>query len=156
VKRTVEHYKKAGSKIPKSYYIMKKEFAPIYDSGSSLGRELLEDKVNLYLQGNTELEKYIIKGQSEIHWEKKKVSHFLLIDKLLTETKHSIKTKEIIDRVIEKFDGPKIEAIINSIDEKVPDSHKSYKIPDARKKLIFKMITLRLEKLESLSTNERI
>jgi len=156
VKRTVEHYKKVGSKIPKSYYIMKKEFAPIYDSGSSLGRELLEDKVNLYLEGTTELEKYIFKGQSEIHWNNKKVSHFSLIEKLLTETKHSNRTKEIIYRVIERFDGPKIEAMIYSIDEKVPVSHKTYKIPDERKKLIFKMITLRLKKLESLLIDERI
>ena len=156
VKRAIDRYKKVGSKIPKSYYRIQKEFAPIYDSGSSLGRELLEDKVNLYLESDAELEKYISKGVSEIHWENKKVSHFLLINKLLTETKYSKKTKEIIDKVIERYDGPKIEAIINSIDEKVPDSHKNYKIPDSRKKLIFKMITLRLKRLESLPIHERI
>ncbi len=76
-------YQAKGQKPPKVYYITQKRFAPIYDSGSSLGRELLDERVELFLQSDEELNKYIDRGLAEIHWEGKKVSHFELIENLL-------------------------------------------------------------------------
>ena len=52
-----------------------KLMAPIYDNGSSLGRELNEEKVALLLNNVMQLERYIDKGTSEIHWEDAKISH---------------------------------------------------------------------------------
>lgn len=152
MKKMIDHYRRVGDKIPNTYYVIQKEFAPIYDNGSSLGRELLEERVNLYLDSQTELEKYINRGLSEIHWQNKKLSHFQLIETLLTETKYENKLKEIINKVKEKYDGPKLEVLINTIDAKVPESYTRYKIPGTRKKLIFKMITLRMQKLEALQS----
>ena len=51
--------------VPKSNY----RFAPIYDSGSSLGRELREEKVNQMVADSIQLNAYINRGQSEIHWD---------------------------------------------------------------------------------------
>lgn len=131
------------------YYTPEIKFAPIYDSGSSLGRELLDETVELFLTSDKDLEKYIAKGTSEIHWENKKVSHFELIRNLL-DSSHKEKVKDIIERVIRKYDGAKIEAIIEEIDQKTPENLARYKIPSHRKRLILKIITLRFETLRAL------
>ena len=57
--------------------------APIYDNGSSLGRELSEEKVIQLLEDKAQLNRYISKGSSEIHWNNRKFSHFDLIGQLL-------------------------------------------------------------------------
>jgi hypothetical protein len=69
--------------LPKSFYSFDYRFAPIYDSGSSLARELTDEKVNQYLNAEEDLIAYINKGVSEIHWEGKKYNHFDLIKKLM-------------------------------------------------------------------------
>ncbi len=77
-------YENQKEKLPRSFFFEdEKRFAPIYDSGSSLGRELLEDKVNLYLNSPAALSSYIDKGTSEIHWNNKKINHYELIGNLL-------------------------------------------------------------------------
>ncbi len=134
--------------LPKSYYITNIKFAPIYDSGSSLGRELLDETVELFLTSNNDLEKYISKGTSEIHWENKKVSHFELIRNLLGSSYKEDITK-IINRVIESYDNAKIETILEEVDKKTPETRFQYRIPNSRKRLILKIITLRFEMLRA-------
>ena len=140
--------------LPQSYYEIDYTFAPIYDSGSSLGRELLTEKVELLLSSEEELKTYVLKGTSEIHWENKKVSHFQLIRNLL-DSPHRENLKNIIARVIQKFNGPKIEQLIEAVDQEVPETHAGYRIPSSRKRLIYKIITLRFETLREL-INERV
>jgi hypothetical protein len=131
-----------------SYHKLK-GFAPIYDNGSSLGRELTAEKVEQLLKSTQELEKYISRGKAEIHWQGKKVSHFELIQNVLNSP-YGEKVKTVINRVTQAFDGPKIAQIIQTIDEKVPEIFASYRIPASRKQLITKIITLRIEKLCAL------
>lgn len=54
-------------------------FAPIYDSGSSLGREKEDEKITQILKDNIMMEAFIRRGESEIHWEGEKLNHFELI-----------------------------------------------------------------------------
>lgn len=133
----------------KLFFHKPKNIAPIYDSGSSLGRELLDEKIIEYLQNETELERYINKGLAEIHWEGKKVNHFELIRNLMLHS-YNDTIKTILLRVTEKFNGPEIERMVMEIDKDVPENLSHYKIPLPRKKLIIKMITLRFEKLRAL------
>ena len=156
IRETVKLMRKdnANAPLPKSYYVIDKNFAPIYDSGSSLGRELLEDKVALFLKSADALSQYITRGTSEIHWDSKKPTHFDLIRNLL-KTGYGKEMKDIIQRIIEKFDVIKVEEIVKTIDTDVPESHSQYKIPDNRKLLIIKMINLRFEKLREL-IHERV
>jgi hypothetical protein len=140
---------KQGKPLPKTYYDIEKRPAPIYDSGSSLGRELLDNKVEALLSSDEALNKYIDKGPAEIRWDEKKVSHFDLVQQLLDSKYHNTAWK-VIRRVSDKWDGPKIAGLIRSIDEGVPESHKQYKLPEARKSLIIKMITLRYQRLTAL------
>jgi hypothetical protein len=140
--------RKLNPTLPGLYYKPETSFAPIYDSGSSLGRELLEDTVELFLTSDKELEKYISKGTSEIHWENKKVSHFELIRNLLGSSYKEAITN-IINRVINGYDSSKIETILEEVDQKTPESHYQYRIPASRKRLILKIITLRFEMLRA-------
>lgn len=144
-----------GTKLPKIFYQIELRFAPIYDSGSSLGRELLDEKVEAFLQSNEMINRYVEKGQSEIHWEGKKLTHFNLIENLLAMPLYQLRTKAVINRIIEKWNGTDIASIVEVIDAEVPESHNMYKIPQSRKQLILKLITLRYKRLKEL-VHERI
>lgn len=135
--------------IEKLQNISKRKFAPIYDSGSSLGRELSDERVKDLLIDNIKLDKYISKGLSEIHWIEKKLSHFDFLTKLISSSYHEVITN-IIVRTIEKLNKDKLQKIILEIDDKLPNSYLSYKIPNDRKELIIRIILLRIEKLEQL------
>ena len=126
-----------------------KSAAPIYDNGSSLGRELLDEKISRMLGDPAELHAYINKGLSEIHWENKKLDHFTLIKQIL-DTSHREIVINVIRRVISLFDGTKIAAIVNEIDILVPEHLFHYRLPKNRKQLIIKMIILRVARLEEL------
>lgn len=148
LKKSVDEKKDKGEKIPKILYEIEIRPSPIYDSGSSLGRELLEEKVTLFLSSEMELNRYIERGTSEIHWDNKKISHFELIGKLL-ESRYKETVKSFIAGLLKKFNGSKFAELVKGIDREVPDRLINYKIPDNRKLLIIKMITLRLEKLRA-------
>ncbi len=145
----VDEFKKKKQKLPRLYYSIEKNFAPIYDNGSSLGRELAEGKVEFYLSADKELEGYLHKGLSEIHWQNKKISHFELIRNLLN-TPYKEKIKNVLERMIERYNGSIIEQLIQRVDLEVPETLSKYKIPESRKQLIFKIITFRFEKLRTI------
>lgn len=126
-------------------------FAPIYDSGSSLGRELLEEKVDQMLRDNVQLEAYINRGKSEIHWlgEPGKQRHFALIDKIANTEYREVVISEI-NRIRCNYDREVIASTIQSIDNCLPQEYHLHKIPQNRKDLLVKLITLRIERLLSL------
>lgn len=125
-------------------------FAPIYDSGCCLGREHEESKVDKMIVDSQMIESYIRKGESEIHWEglEKKSKHFELVTLLLQN--YPNQTKRIILRVKDNFDKNKIKEIIDNIDCKLPEELINYKLSNSRKELMYKLITLRIEKLVEL------
>lgn len=126
------------------------QFAPIYDSGCCLGREHEEEKVEKMINDNQMLEAYINKGKSEIHWDDlgEKSKHFELVILLLEN--YPNQTKTFINRVKDKFDSQKIKEIIENIDLNLPKDLINFKLSDSRKKLMFKLITLRIETLLKL------
>ncbi len=121
--------------------------APIYDSGSSLARELTDEKVIEYCNNEEALKKYINKGPAELHWNNEKKSHFDLIEEILkTEWKNDLKHVALF---LDKFEETFVEKIINQINKKIPKNWVDYKIPETRKKLISKIVSLRVEELKS-------
>ena len=126
-----------------------RDIAPIYDSGSSLGRELTEEKVGKMLSDPQMLNAYISRGRSELHWNtKKKIPHMKLVSLLKeTESKDLFETASVF---LEKWDENKIFDIITAIDDTLPDEHKFYKISAARKELIFKLLTLRFKHITNI------
>ena len=133
--------------VPKTTY----KFAPIYDSGSSLGRELHEEKVNQMLTNQVQLDAYINRGQSEIHWEGEhgKQKHFTLLDKISSIGYGTVIQNEI-NRIQEMYRPEKIISIIQHIDDCLPEAFKAQIIPPKRKELLIKLLTLRIERLLSL------
>jgi hypothetical protein len=100
---------------------MKGVFSPIYDSGSCLGRELTDERINKMLKDNQMFEAYINRDRCEIRWKDEKISHF----DLLKHIKNEVAYKEIVEngikKVTETFNNKKIERIIEKIDEKLPE-----------------------------------
>lgn len=137
----------------KTVYLVQTKFdySPIYDSGSSLGRELLEEKVNRMLKDNNELEAYIRRGKSEIHWmgEKGKQQHLDLVSKI-SASGHSAFVKKEIERIRGIFIESKVAEIINNIDNCLPEELSDKKIPKKRKELLIKLVNLRIIKLLNL------
>ena len=123
-----------------------KNFSLLFDNGSSLGRELLDKKVVQLLEDRESLEKYISSGFSCIYWNEEKISHFDLLEKLLNTEYREVLIR-IIERTSARFNTTRIKELIIGVDKDIPDTHKDYKIPKARKELIFKLITSRFAKL---------
>lgn len=122
-------------------------YSPIYDSGSCLGRELEDEKVELMLHDNMMLTAYVNKGLAEIRWEGPKVKHFELIERIKSEYPEVV--KNTIHKILELFNEQNIRKIVLDIDKNLPIELKLHKLPDNRKELIIKMITLRIQKLST-------
>ncbi len=142
-------------KIPFRKYVMQMfqesllvniKFSKIYDSGSSLGREIAETSISTYLNDDTLLKKYIKKGQSEVKWDGTKINHFELLGKL--KPKYGAAISTVIEKVLSNYDSAKIEAIITNIDNELPDIFQKSKLSLERKKLIRKFIQFRIEELK--------
>ncbi len=128
----------------------KSKFAPIYDSGCSFGRELDDEKVSQMVLDQRQIENYVNKGLSEIHWDNKKISHFDLIDNLLKDEDFKELTKQSIRKVIDNYNSSKIKELIDTIDVDLPEEYGNYKLPKERKELIVKIVDLRFKKLKNL------
>ncbi len=126
-------------------------FAPIYDSGSSMGRELTDTKVSQILTDGAQLEAYVKRGKSEIHWEgeRGKQKHLNLISKVSCSGYKDM-VVDIIYSIRSKYDINAVEDIINNVDNCLPDVHSSLKIPQTRKDFLIKLISLRFNKLFEL------
>jgi len=131
-------------------YAMKGVFSPIYDSGSSLGRELADNKIDEMLKDDTKMEEYINHDRCEIRWTDEKISHFELIKLIKEKTIYKNVVEYEIKRISEKFNKSNIEKIIEDVDKELPNKFIQYKLPDNRKKLIGKFVLLRLEKLKQI------
>lgn len=123
-------------------------FAPIYDNGSSLARELTDDRVALLLQNDKALDDYINKGFAELHWDKVKLNHFKLIENLVNSSYIETITKSAV--FLTKWDESIISLILNELDKDLPAKWNEYCIPVKRKMLIIKIISLRFKKLKDL------
>lgn len=132
----------------KLFYVNIIGTAPVYDSGSSLARELSDERVGLLLEDNEALEKYIANGSAELHWEKKKISHFQLVENLLNSS--YIEEVKRAAEFINLWNDAVVAKIINTLDGDLPTDWHSYCIPDQRKALIIKLLTLRSQKLRGL------
>lgn len=154
-KKLVKKLLNSGDKEPSTSFLQARllmhdglRFAPIYDSGSSLGRELREDKILRMLKDKQELESYVNKGQSEIHWVKKKMRHLELVKSLSNEYPYEI--SKAIEQIKTNFSPNDFENIVERIDKKVPITFKDDKIPNSRKELIVRLVSLRAQKLQEL------
>ncbi len=145
-------------KLPKSTLLFQHEvapvkFAPIYDSGCCLGRELEDARINILLNDSQQFKRYIDGGVSEIHWSetKGKISHYTLIDLVKAqESSYGKLIKKRIKNIKTEYNHEKLKSLIFEIDSKLPNDLYLFKLPENRKQLIFNIVTSRLERLFSL------
>ncbi len=125
------------------------EFAPIYDSGSCLGREIVDEKIDGFLKDEQQLTTYIERANSEIRWEGNQLKLFGIIKKLYeSERKETIEyaksifqKKEEIKQLIERTD---VNLILNS------NQHRA--LTEKRKELIIRLLFKRIEILQKIIT----
>lgn len=126
------------------------KFSPIYDSGCCLGRELEDERIDKMLKDDRMIESYVNKGTSEIHWKgrQRKQNHFELVKLLKPQFEEEI--KKTIIRINERFDFNNISEIIFKLDENLPTELSKFKLPNNRKELMIKLISLRVQKLKGI------
>lgn len=122
--------------------------APVYDNGSSLGRELSDERVEQLMNDPRQLSAYVDNGKSELHWNGSKITHFDLIGNLLNTPYADMVRQTAL--CLNNWDEQGMKNIINLVDSSVPDEWKGYCIPAARKALIIKILTLRAFKLREM------
>lgn len=127
---------KASKKIKRDWPALTREMfekmAPIYDNGSSLGRELTDDRVSELIADEAKLLKYIDNGPCELHWNGEKLSHFNFIHKLLASSYIQQKVKRA-GLFLNKWSDSCIAHIISSIDNSLPEYLAQYRIPKTAK-----------------------
>lgn len=121
------------------------QFAPIYDSGCCLGREVDDERVNKLIKDCQMLKSYVRKGRSEVHWQGQKVNHFDLIKQI--RTIYPDKVNQNVELVRGRYKQEELEQLIYNIDRHLPEEYIMYKLGDHRKELMLKLITLRVEEL---------
>ncbi len=145
---SVNDYKESDENKEYRYFLSNTfEFAPIYDSGCCLGREHTDEKVSKLLSDKQMLRAYVNRGTSEIHWENgtKKVNHFELVGLLLKLYPEEV--KEFINKVRSAYNEQLIKETIYKVDAEIPKELINFKLSDERKEMMFKLVTLRIEKL---------
>lgn len=145
---------KAGFKAAR-LGLPKTRFAPIYDSGCSFGRELGDARVLELLGSEKKIEQYLSKGQAEIHWGNKKISHFELIDKILQIDEFEPFIINSLRKAINGFNVDEVENIVFNIDIELTNSGNPDILPKERKELIVKLLTLRFERLKEIYSQIR-
>lgn len=122
--------------------------APIYDNGSSLARELTNDRVDFLLNNEDELIRYIENGKSELHWNNTKLSHFDLVERLLNTSYRTMVLEA--GKFLNKWQVDLASAILTEIDAQAMGNLADSKIPANRKALILELLSLRFKKLSHL------
>lgn len=124
-------------------------FAPIYDSGSSLGRELDSVAVNKLLHNKQRFDNYIRRGKSEVRWQNVHLNHEELVRKMLVESDYPDTVSTLRD-IISRYSEKNFEHLLNVIDKNIPIKFAHLKIPAERKRLILRLVTARVELLKAL------
>ncbi|MEP0367788.1 MAG: hypothetical protein ABJN36_18220 [Cyclobacteriaceae bacterium] len=125
-------------------------FAPIYDSGCSLGRENEYDRLTKLLSDEKMLEAYLVnKSKSEIRWEKgKKPSHFELLKKIKKVYPEGF--SEAQEKIGSNYSLGSLSDLIQGIDQELPIELRKFKLIDLRKDFMIKAVALRVEKILEL------
>jgi hypothetical protein len=154
-------YKQSGLKfrnIPFKNFILKHmdelslvdyRFSPIYDSGSSLGREITEETIPNYLSNESKILKYIRKGKSDIRWEGERISHFDLLKNI--KNKYNEYFKVSSTKILNSYNKVELKSIVNNIDRNLPQEFEESKLSLSRKEWIFTLIDKRTQTLLELN-----
>lgn len=122
-------------------------FSPLFDNGNCLAYNVIEDKIDNFLEDDKILEKYLFgeKAVSHVKWFGESMPHIELLKRIFQN--YPIPIENAIFRVRKKYNENIIEDIVNNIDNGVIFANKIYDLTPKRKELVIKLIKLRIEKL---------
>lgn len=126
-------------------------FSPLYDNGSSLGREILEENIDDLLSDDSgKLNRYAYgkKYQSHIRWKDEALNHFELIRKI--REVHPKWTNRYLNRFVSNFVPATIRQIVFDIDKEFEPEDSKYRLSDKRKDFITRLLIIRYNKLKEL------
>lgn len=125
------------------------EFAPIYDSGSSLVRELSDDKIDSSLKDKNMFQGIINRAKSEIRRENgKKFKQKDIIKEILVKDPATFKL--VKDYLVNRVDNNVLKEKIFNIDKNLPDGLNDSSLPDNRKQLIYELICERIDIIKNM------
>jgi hypothetical protein len=127
-------------------------FSPLYDNGSSLCRELSDERMVALLDDDAKFTIFVNKGKPDIRWNDKHLNHFELIGLIASDYPDEVRT--VISNIRQKYNIGILANIIYNIDEKIPMRFAESKIPNKRKMFIIKYINYRINEL--ITINGRI
>ncbi|KAA6301603.1 MAG: hypothetical protein EZS26_002209 [Candidatus Ordinivivax streblomastigis] len=118
------------------------KFSPLYDNGSSLGRELSNEKIENMLNNDSEFDRFINNGKPDIRWNAIHLNHFDLIKTIKLD--YGDEVNFILDKIKRNYNKNIIKRLVDNIDRKTPQYFVDYKIPQNRKDFIVKYIDTRI------------
>lgn len=124
------------------------DFAPIYDNGSSLGRELFDNRIDENLKNDLMFNGFINRCETEIRNNNgHKFKQIEIIENIIIRDPDSL--KRIQAKLMNSKDSDLIN-IINNIDLNLPDTLFNFKLPKNRKEFIFRVISERIKTIKAL------
>jgi hypothetical protein len=129
------------------------KFSPIYDSGSSLGREKPESEIAPFVSDKNTIQRYIEKGLSEIKWEgNKNTRHFELLRLVRSKYKEYVKNR--ITTILLKYTEEGIISIVNNIDGGLSQKNAQNKLSLERKQMLISLVIQRIEFLRKINSED--
>jgi hypothetical protein len=123
-------------------------FAPIYDSGSCLGREMDEERIVTFINNEQQIERYLKGGKSEIKWLDKNDSFFIFTEKIFSEEKELV--INCAKKIFDNLTTEKIQDIVENADNCIKNTNIDTLLSQNRKKLIIILLQRRLQNLKNI------
>lgn len=130
-------------KVRKLLALIRHRFAPFYDNGSSLGRELSEERIEKLLKNEQLFDSFFSKGTSDIIVDTEKKSFLETIDYLLAH--YPDECAHFIRKHLIRYNKEDLTALIFNMDARFPSSgFDEFRISNNRKMFIVKLIDSRI------------
>lgn len=131
------------NKVHKLIALIRHRFAPFYDNGSSLGRELSEERIAKLLEDDNLFDKFFCGGKSDIIVDSEKMTFLETIDYLLEH--YPDECSHFIAKHLSKYNKEHFCSLIDNMDMRYPASgFEDSRISNNRKAFIVKLVDARV------------
>ena len=130
-------------------------FSPFFDNGSSLGRELTEERISKMLVNNSTFDSYFNNGYHDIKFRTKKTTFKDTIDILCCDYKSMF--EKLLSKHIARYNEKVFSDIIFNIDSNCPtDFPNDLRLSNERREFIIKLVTARIGLIFETAKNHGI
>lgn len=131
-------------RVHKIIPFIRHRFAPFYDNGSSLGRELPEERIATMLNDEEAFQRFFENGTSDIIIGESKTSFLNTIDLLLEN--FPSESGHFISNHLSLYNKKEFSSLISNIDANYPpEGFEQFRISNNRKAFIVKLVDARIQ-----------